>query len=65
VKPATAQTPGGPIATVSDKGRGAVAVVKKPSGRKRNKTNRLKAKLRRKRVKQVLRVTKGERKYSH
>jgi hypothetical protein len=37
---------------------------KKPSGRKRGKTNRLKAKLRRKRVKQVLRVTRGERKYS-
>jgi hypothetical protein len=38
---------------------------KKASGRKRNKTNRVKAKLRRKRTKQVLRVTGGERKYSH
>jgi hypothetical protein len=38
---------------------------KKPSGKNRNKTNRLKAKLRRKRTKQVLRVTRGERKYSH
>jgi len=38
--------------------------VKKPSGRNRNKTTRLKAKLRRKRTKQVLRVTRGERKYS-
>ena len=31
---------------------------------KKGKTNRLKAKLRRKRTKQVLRVTRGERKYS-
>jgi len=38
---------------------------KKSSGRKRNKTNRLKAKLKRKRTKQVLRATRGERKYSH
>jgi hypothetical protein len=37
---------------------------KKPSGKKRNKTNRVKAKLRRKRTKQVLRVTRGERKTS-
>jgi len=37
---------------------------KKSSGRNRNKTNRLKAKLKRKRVKQVLRATRGERKYS-
>ncbi|MEW6440464.1 MAG: hypothetical protein AB1640_05950 [bacterium] len=36
----------------------------KTSGRKRGKTNRLKASLRRKRTKQVLRVTKGERKHS-
>jgi hypothetical protein len=64
LRPATAQTPRGPRETLQDKGRKAVAAVKKPSGRKRNKTNRLKAKLRRKRVKQVLRVTKGERKYS-
>lgn len=39
--------------------------LKKDSGRKRNKTNKLKARLRRKRTKQVLRVTRGERKYSH
>ncbi len=40
-------------------------LLKKASGRKRNKTNRLKAKLKRKRTKQVLRATRGERKYSH
>jgi len=37
----------------------------KASGRKRSRANRVKAKLRRKRTKQVLRVTRGERKISH
>ncbi len=37
---------------------------KKASGKSRSKTNRLKAKLKRKRTKQVLRTTRGERKYS-
>jgi len=41
-----------------------MAKAKKASGRKRNKTNRLKASLKRKRVKQVLRVTRGERRHS-
>jgi hypothetical protein len=41
-----------------------MAKTKKESGRKRSKTNRLKASLRRKRTKQVLRNTGGERKYS-
>jgi hypothetical protein len=41
-----------------------MAKTQKESGRKRNKTNRLKASLRRKRTKQVLRNTGGERKYS-
>ncbi len=41
-----------------------MAKVKKASGRKRNKTNRLKASLKRKRTKQVLRVTRGERRHS-
>jgi len=45
-------------------GRITVIQQKKTSGRNRNKTNRLKAKLKRKRTKQVLRVTGGERKYS-
>ncbi len=38
--------------------------IAKPSLKPRGKTNRLKAKLRRKRTKQVLRATRGERKYS-
>jgi len=38
---------------------------KKASGKKRSRANRMKAKLRRKRTKQVLRVTRGERKTSH
>jgi len=38
--------------------------VKKASGRKRNKTNRVKAALKRKRLKQVLRATGGERRHS-
>jgi hypothetical protein len=37
----------------------------KPSGKKKSRANRMKAKLRRKREKKVLRVTRGERKYSH
>lgn len=41
-----------------------MATQKKNTGKKRNKTNRLKAKLKRKRTKQVLRVTRGERKHS-
>jgi hypothetical protein len=37
----------------------------KASGKKRSRANRAKAKLGRKRTKQVLRVTRGERKTSH
>ncbi len=42
-----------------------MANIKKPgTKKKKSKTNRLKAKLKRKRTKQVLRVTRGEQKYS-
>ena len=42
-----------------------MAQTKKPTVKKKSKTSRLKAKLKRKRTKQVLRATRGERKTSH